>query len=99
MSVRITRPAQQDLLRIHAHVSKDSPEVASRIVARLVELAWALKDNPYEGRKTDEPHALLLPVPRLHYFIFYSIVDDEVCIVHVRHMSRQRPQGWVRPRR
>ena len=95
MKVRFTRPAQQDLLRIHAHVSQDNPEEASRIVARITELGWALKDNPYEGRDTDEPNALLFLVPRLHYFIFYSIADDEIHINHIRHTSRKRPRGWV----
>ena len=93
MKVRFTRPAQQDLLRIHAHISQDNPEAASRVVARITELAWALKDNPYQGRETDEPNTLLLLVPRLNYFIFYSIVGSEIHIVHLRHTSRKRPRG------
>jgi toxin ParE1/3/4 len=95
MKVRFTRPAQRDLLRIHDRVSQDNPDAASRIVARITELAWALKDNPRQGRETDEPNALLFLVPRLHYFIFYSIVDDEIHINHIRHTSRKRPRGWV----
>jgi toxin ParE1/3/4 len=95
MKVRFTRPAQQDLLRIQAHVSQDNPEAASRIVARIIELAWALKDNPHQGRETDEPNALLFLVPRLNYFIFYSIVDSEIHINHIRHTSRKRPPGWI----
>jgi len=94
MKIRFTRPAQQDLLQIHAHVSQDDPDAASRIVARITELAWALKDNPYEGRETDEPNALLFLVPRLRYFIFYSIVGSEIHINHIRHTSRKRPPGW-----
>jgi hypothetical protein len=42
MKVRFTRPARADLDRIYAYVSKDNPAEASRLVARLMERAWAL---------------------------------------------------------
>jgi len=54
MKVRFTQPAQRDLDQIHAYISQDSPDIASRVVARLIERARQLADNPFEGRKTDE---------------------------------------------
>ena len=67
MRVRFTRAAQRDLARIHAYVSKDSPDIASRLVVRLIERSRQLADNPFEGRETDEPNARVIVAPRLRY--------------------------------
>jgi addiction module RelE/StbE family toxin len=96
MKVRFTRPARADLDRIFAFVSRENPKEASRLVARLIERAQALADTPHEGRETDEPNARVIVVPSLRYFIFYTILDDEVQITHIRHTSRRRPRGWER---
>jgi plasmid stabilization system protein ParE len=96
MKVRFTRPAQADLRAIYAYVCQDDPRAASRLVTRLMERAWALGDSPHEGRETDEPNARVIVVPRLRYFIFYTIEADEVHITHIRHTSRRRPPGWQR---
>ena len=77
MRVRFTWSAQADLRRIHAYVSEHNPAEASRLVARLIERARSLGDNPHEGRETDEPNARVVVVPRLRYFIFYEIEGDE----------------------
>ena len=96
MKVRFTRTAQRDLAQIHAYISKDSPVIASRFVARLIERSRKLADNPVEGRPTDEPDARVIIAPRLRYLIFYSIVADEIHVNHIRHTSRRRPSGWGR---
>ncbi len=96
MTVRFTLPAQADLQRIYSYLSNDNRIEASRLVARLVELAWSLADNPDKGRSTDEPSVRVLVVPRLHYFIFYRIKADEIHITHIRHTARRRPPGWSR---
>jgi addiction module RelE/StbE family toxin len=96
MKVRFTRPAQRDLMQIHDYVSQESSEIASRLVARLIDRSRQLADNPLEGRATDEPNTRVIVAPRLRYFIFYSIVADEIHITHIRHTSRRRPPGWNR---
>jgi toxin ParE1/3/4 len=96
MRVRFTRPAQRDLAQIHAYISQDSLTVASRFVARLIEHARQLGDNPLAGRETDEPNVRVIVAPRLRYLIFYTIDADEVHITHIRHTSRRRPRGWGR---
>jgi addiction module RelE/StbE family toxin len=96
MKVRFTRPAQRDLAQIHAYISRDSPEIASRIVARLIERSRNLADSPFEGRQTDESNARVIIAPRLRYLIFYTITSDEIHITHIRHTSRRRPRGWGR---
>jgi len=96
MKVRFTRTAQRDLVRIHAYVSQESSEIASRLVALLIERSRQLADNPLEGRATDEPNARVIVAPRLRYLIFYTIVADEIHITHIRHTSRRRPLSWNR---
>jgi addiction module RelE/StbE family toxin len=90
MRVRFTRTAQRDLAQIHAYISRDSPTMASRLVARLTERARELADHPLAGRKTDEPDIRVLIAPRLRYFIFYTVAADEIRITHIRHTSRRR---------
>jgi len=96
MKVRFTRPAQRDLDQIHAYISQDSPTIASRFVARIIERAKTLADHPFEGMQTDEPDTRVIMASRLRYFIFYTIASDEIHITHIRHMSRQRPKSWNR---
>jgi addiction module RelE/StbE family toxin len=96
MKVRFTRTAQRDLVQIHAYISQDSPTMASRFVARLVERARELADHPFSGRATDEPDIRVIVAARLRYFFFYTIAADEIHITHIRHTSRQRPRRWGR---
>ena len=94
MKVRFTRTAQRDLADIHAYISHDSPDIASRFVASLMEHSRKLGDSPFEGRATDEPNARVIVAARLRYLIFYAIAEDEIHITHIRHTSRRRPSGW-----
>lgn len=96
MRVLFTPSAKRDLDHIHADISHDSPTIASRFVARLIERARKLGDYPFEGMQTDEPDTRVILAPRLRYFIFYRITSDEIHITHIRHMSRRRPKAWNR---
>ncbi|MGD0025486.1 MAG: type II toxin-antitoxin system RelE/ParE family toxin [Xanthobacteraceae bacterium] len=91
MKVRLTRPALDDLERIHGYISKDNPAAASRVVTRLIDRALDLAHAPYQGREVDEPNTRVVVVPRYRYFIFYTIDGDEIHITHFRHTSRRRP--------
>jgi addiction module RelE/StbE family toxin len=96
MKVRFTRTAQRDLAQIRDYIGQDSPDVASRFVARLIERSQSLAENPFEGRETDEPNVRVIIARRLRYLIFYTISADEIHITHIRHTSRRRPAGWGR---
>jgi len=91
MKVRITRPALDDLDRIHAYISKESPTAASRVITRLIDRAMELAHAPYQGRKVDELNVRVIVVPRFRYFIFYTIESEEIHVIHFRHTSRRRP--------
>jgi addiction module RelE/StbE family toxin len=91
MKVRFTRPALDDLSRIHAYISKDNPVAALRVVTRLIDRALEIVHAPYQGREVDEPNARVVVMPRFRYFIFYVIEGEEIHINHIRHTSRRRP--------
>jgi toxin ParE1/3/4 len=90
MRVRFTRPAQADLNAIYAYVSERNPSAAARLIARLIDRAQALAENPYQGRKIDEANGRVVVIPRYRYFIFYTVENDEIHITHIRHTSRRR---------
>ena len=96
MRVRFTRRALRDIARIDDYIAEQSPDAASRIVAHLIDRSRQLADNPFEGRETDEPTARVIIEPRLRYFIFYTITEQEIQINYIRHTSRRRPSGWNR---
>jgi toxin ParE1/3/4 len=91
MRVRFTRPALSDLNAIYDYVSERNPSAAARLVARLIDRALALAENPYQGRKIDEINGRVVVIPRYRYFIFYAVENDEIHITHIRHTSRRRP--------
>ena len=93
MNVRFTRKALADLDQIRSFIDKENPAAASRLATCLLELAWALGDNPREGRRTDEPGIHVLIAPRLNYLIFYRIAEAEVQVLHIRHTARSRWRG------
>ena len=70
---------------------RDNAAAASRVVTRLLDRAMDLAHAPYQGREVDEPNVRVIVVPRLRYFIFYTIERDEIHITHFRHTSRRRP--------
>lgn len=91
MRVRFTRPALADLEAIFAYVSKHQDEATgSLVVTRLIERAMTIGSTPHEGRQVDEPNSRVVVLPRLRYFIFYTITGEEVHITHIRHTSRRR---------
>ena len=98
MRVRFTRPARADLDAIYAYVSRTDPKIAALIVRRVIERAEALSRHPYTGRPADHPGIRVAALPRYRYLIFYRITDEEVHVLHVRHMSR-RPWAGEEDRR
>ncbi len=90
MNVRFTRKSLADLDQIRSFIGEENQAAASRLATRLIELAWALGDNPKEGRRTDEPGVHVLIAPHLNYLIFYRIDEAEIQILHIRHTARSR---------
>jgi plasmid stabilization system protein ParE len=48
-----------------------------------------LADFPELGRLTNEPGVRVLPLTRFPYLIFYSVLRDELVILHIRQAARK----------
>jgi len=89
MRLRVTRPALRDLESISSYISADRPSTAAKVVAQLLDRAHGIAAHPNSGQVTDRPTVRLVVVPQLRYRIYYSIMDDEIRILHFRHTSRK----------
>jgi toxin ParE1/3/4 len=85
------RGALADFDEIFAYIAADDREAASRLVARIENVAATLSASQLMGRETCRSGFLRFPVG--NYLIVYEIVDDEVVVLYVRHSARPRPWG------
>lgn len=89
LSVRFDQRALNDLQEIRDYLLHRSPAGAERVRLHIAETIDRLADFPMLGRATDEPLVRVLPLTRYPYLIFYSVLKDEVVILHIRHGARQ----------
>jgi len=91
MRVRYTRSAPRDVDAILDHISTVN-EAAARAIMTSVDLVVArLAKFPRSAPETERPGVRMAPLPRHPYVIFYTIEDEEISIIHVRHGARRRP--------
>jgi toxin ParE1/3/4 len=89
MKLRYERGALADLDEIFAYIAADNREAASRLVARIEEVAAKIAASPYMGEATRKSAFRRFPVG--NYLIVYETGADEVVIHYVRHGARRRP--------
>jgi addiction module RelE/StbE family toxin len=89
MKLRYERGALSDLDEIFSYIAKDNRQAASRLVARIEEVAALIASSPHIGQVTRSPSFRRFPVGK--YLIVYEVGKDEVVIHYVRHGARQRP--------
>lgn len=91
MRVCYSPRAISDLAGIAAYLVKRSPrgaESVDRGIRKTVELIAAF---PGSGRALEQrPAVRVLPVGRYPYLVFYTVREDEVVILHIRHGARAR---------
>jgi toxin ParE1/3/4 len=92
MIVRYRQQALIDLDQISAYLSERSPIGAINVLAAINAAIRDIAQNPFSARQTSDPTVRIKIVRRYLYKIFYSVSDDAIEILHVRHGAR-RP--WV----
>jgi toxin ParE1/3/4 len=92
MIVRYRQQALIDLDEISAYLSERSPIGAINVLAAINAAIRDIAQNPFSARQTSDPTVRIKIVRRYLYKIFYSVSDDAIEILHVRHGAR-RP--WV----
>jgi len=93
MNVRYRLRALADIDDIREYLEKRSPSGAFNVVQAIYASIRSIADQPYGSERTDDPHIRMKVARPYRYKIFYSIVDDTVEILHVRHTSRRRWRG------
>ena len=89
LTLRFDSRALDDLRQIRSYVAERSPSGAERVRNHIVHTIDSLAAFPFLGRATDEPRVRLLIVTKYPYLVFYSVVKNEVIILHVRHAARE----------
>ena len=73
-------------LRLHRTTN---PRAALRVKSRIKMDAEMLGDFPFMARSTGKAGVRVLTVTPYPYLIFYTVRDDEVLILHIRHGARR----------
>jgi toxin ParE1/3/4 len=81
--------ALADIDAIHSYIEERSPSGARNVLRAIYASIQLIAEHPLTYQRTDNPNIRVHVVQRYRYKIFYSVVDDIVEIIHVRHTSRR----------
>jgi len=91
-TIRWTNRALRRLDEIGAHIEKDSPEAASRVIARILAAAELLTEQPAMGRVGRIKATRELVLVDIPYIIPYRVTADAVEILTIIHTAQQWPR-------
>jgi plasmid stabilization system protein ParE len=91
MKIRYTDTAADEIDEIFDYIAERDRSAALRVVARVRQIIGMLADFPDVAQMSDEPGVRRIPVGRYPFLIFYTVDENEVVILHVRHAARQWP--------
>ena len=81
--------AVADITEIAAFLVERNPSAAAAVEGRIRFVAELLAAFPASGRKLEQrPTVRVIPLGSYPYRIFYTVADDEVVVLHVRHAAR-----------
>ena len=89
MKLEWTEPAVRDLESIRDYIAKDSASYAARFVARIIEAAETLPNQPRMGRAVSEAEDdAIRELIFQNYRIIYRTEPDRILILTVIHGGR-----------
>jgi toxin ParE1/3/4 len=89
LPVVLTWNADQDLHSIWAHIAKNNPSAATRLIERLNRKFQQLSQLPSLGERQPRFGELMRRVAVGKYLIFYEAHGDSVVIARVVHSARR----------
>jgi addiction module RelE/StbE family toxin len=93
MKVRYSPQAAADLAAIADYLTERSTSGAIAVERALRTTIALIADFPGSGRQVEQRAGVrVIPVTRYPYLIFYTVADNALVVLHVRHASR-RPAG------
>lgn len=90
MRVRYSHRAVADLAAIADYLVERSPSGARAVEAAIRATVSLTADFPRCGRVVAQrPGVRVIPVTRYPYLVFYSVTEDTVVVLHIRHAARK----------
>jgi toxin ParE1/3/4 len=91
MDVRWSPEAADDLERIVRHIQHDSPEVARKVAALIIEAVAGLSIFPKRGRTGRIEGTRELVVSALPWIAVYRVREEAVEVVRIYHGAQNWP--------
>lgn len=91
MKLRFTPRALRQFNAIADYISRENPEAAARVGARIRAACEILCRLPLVGREGVRAGTRELSTARLPYVIVYRIGDGEIVILGIYHSAQLRP--------
>jgi plasmid stabilization system protein ParE len=92
MKLRYRELALADLESIFQFLNDRSPTGAHNVLRAIHEAIGEIAAHPLSAPRTSEGNIRVKILGRYRYKIFYSVTDETVEIIHIRHAAR-RP--WI----
>src|SRR4051812_34945402 len=94
--IRFSKAAGASLQAISDHISKDSPDNAARMIARILKAIDLLEVFPHRTVVEDDNPKLKHPTRILAvdpYIVYFRVLDEHrvVRVTRIRHGARRRP--------
>ena len=89
MKLGFREAARADIRDIHTHISQWSPEGAANVSRDIYAVCRLIAEHPFSSPETSDPYVRVKHLVRFPYNIFYSIGNNRVEILHIRHTSRR----------
>jgi plasmid stabilization system protein ParE len=89
--IRYLPRAFADLEAIHAYIVKRNPQAAIRTTGAIRDSIDGLAYFPEIGQLVNKASVRVLHSAYHRYKVYYSNVDDEIQILHIRHAARKPP--------
>jgi toxin ParE1/3/4 len=91
MKIRYSATALLEADEILSYIAGHNRSAALAVRERFQHTIAMLAEIPQLAQLTDEPGVRKMPVRSSPYVIFYTVENDEVVILCIRHGARQRP--------
>jgi len=88
MKVRYSAQARDDLNNIFQYLQKRSLSGARNVARAIYASVRFLVERPFASQETDKQGVRVKVVRRYSFKIFYTISDDTIEIIHIRHTAR-----------
>ena len=90
MRITYSPRALRDLIEIGDYLSERTPSGAARVEQRIRIVVELIADFPASGRAVaSRPTVRSIPLGVYPYWVFYTNLDDELIILHIRHSARE----------